>query len=237
MNGKPLNRKSYGSIPHLPKSRLGPADRSIDVGQSNILTKAVRDKHDSIIVQTKVDGSNVAIAKVDGQIVALGRAGYMAWSSPHEQHKVFARWVQAREADFHKCLNDGEWISGEWLAQAHGTKYDLYDLEPFVAFDLWVDGDRVCFQEMFDRVCLYVLVVPTLVAGNRSVSIKEALEFAKENSYGAIDPVEGAVWRCERKGKVEFLAKFVEHFKQDGKYFPQNNGGEIIWNWNELHED
>jgi hypothetical protein len=34
---KPLNAKAYGSIGHLPMSRLGPGDWSVHEGQARIL--------------------------------------------------------------------------------------------------------------------------------------------------------------------------------------------------------
>jgi hypothetical protein len=46
-------------------------------------------------------------------------------------------------------------------------------------------------------------------------------------TYGALDPVEGAVWRVERNDKVDFLAKYVRPDKVDGSYFE----GEPVWNW------
>ena len=49
-----------------------------DEGQKAIACEKLRDKHDRIIVQEKLDGSNVGIAKIDGNIMALTRAGYMA---------------------------------------------------------------------------------------------------------------------------------------------------------------
>ncbi|WP_202614648.1 RNA ligase family protein, partial [Escherichia coli] len=75
---KPLGRKAYGSIPHLPGSRLGPADHHCHEGQARICCEKPRDRHDRIIVTEKLDGGNVAIAKVNGAIFALGRAGYLA---------------------------------------------------------------------------------------------------------------------------------------------------------------
>src|SRR5205814_4196481 len=60
----------------------------------------VRDKHDVIIMQEKLDGSNVAVARVSGQLVALGRAGYPAISSKYEQHRLFAAWVFERLEQF-----------------------------------------------------------------------------------------------------------------------------------------
>ena len=43
---KPFGRLSYGSIPHLPGSRLGSGDHHITEGQARILTVKTRDKHD-----------------------------------------------------------------------------------------------------------------------------------------------------------------------------------------------
>jgi hypothetical protein len=59
------------------------------------------------------------------------------------------------------------------------------------------------------------------------------LECIKVSGHGAIDQVEGAVWRVERKGIVDFLVKYVRHDKEDGKYFPEKNNGIITWNTTE----
>jgi hypothetical protein len=53
---KPLGQKAYGSIPHLPGSRLGEGDHHVSEGQAIIATKKARDKNDLIIVQEKLDG-------------------------------------------------------------------------------------------------------------------------------------------------------------------------------------
>ena len=51
MSNKPLGRKNYGSIPHLPNSRMGPADKHCEEGQAKIATEQARDKNDEIFVQ------------------------------------------------------------------------------------------------------------------------------------------------------------------------------------------
>ncbi len=122
---KPLNKKLYGSIPHLPYSRLGEGDHKISDGQAKICLEKERDKHDVIIVQEKVDGSNCGVAKVNGKILPLTRAGYIASTSRFEQHIFFHKWVLANHKRFDGLLNEGERIVGEWLALAHGTKYKL----------------------------------------------------------------------------------------------------------------
>lgn len=122
---KPLGHKAYGSIPHLPGSRLGPADHHCEVGQARIATEKARDRHDLIIVQEKLDGSCCAVANIEGNIIALGRAGYPAESSEYPIHHVFTAWVKRNKARFGNLLSQGERAVGEFLAQAVGTRYEL----------------------------------------------------------------------------------------------------------------
>jgi hypothetical protein len=160
-NIKPLGRKAYGSIPHLPFSRLGEGDHHIEIGQAEIATKKARDKNDLIIVQEKLDGSNCSVAKVDGQILALGRSGYLAETSPYEQHRLFAKWVKSNEQRFAKLLNEKERVCGEWLAQAHGTIYKLSH-EAFVPFDLITGNERTIYHTFLLRVLPLGFTVPIL---------------------------------------------------------------------------
>src|SRR5438552_2604172 len=97
---KPMGRKAYGHICHLPGSRMGPGDHKLNEGQARILTEKTRDRHDVIIVQEKLDGSNVAVARVGRVLMPLIRAGYPAISSKYEQHRLFAAWVFARLDQF-----------------------------------------------------------------------------------------------------------------------------------------
>jgi len=80
---KPMGRKAYGHICHLPGSRMGPGDHKLNEGQARILTEKARHRHDLIIVQEKLDGSNVAVARVNGVLIPLIRAGYPAISSKY----------------------------------------------------------------------------------------------------------------------------------------------------------
>ncbi len=96
---RPLGMKAYGHIAHLPGSRLGLGDHKLTLGQAKILTEKARDKHDRIIVREKLDGSNVAVARVDSELIPLGRSGYRAISSPYDQHKFFALWVMEKRGE------------------------------------------------------------------------------------------------------------------------------------------
>jgi hypothetical protein len=240
-SNKPLGHRSYGSIPHLPGSRLGPGDYHIHEGQAKIATEKVRDKHDRVIVQEKLDGSNVAVAKINGEILAITRAGYLANTSKYQQHLLFDAWVNTNRTRFNSLLTEGERICGEWLAQAHGTIYNLPH-EPFVAFDIIKDKNRIIFDQLTERTRPFDLILPCIL-GFGPMSIETALDKLGygqsifHNMHGSVDSIEGAIWRVERNGKVDFLAKFVHHGKEDGKYLPEKNGtGMPIFNtWPKRH--
>jgi len=259
---KPLEMRAYGHIGHLPGSRMGPGDHRVHEGQGRICTVKARDRHDTIIVQEKVDGSCVAVARLmdgHGTLIPLIRAGYPAVSSRFAQHHFFANWVWERMERF-DFLQPGERLVGEWLAQAHSTRYNLPH-EPFVAFDLMVGHDRATHEAFLERVLPHGFITPhTVHTGGplglprdlaRPLSanypefpdsclrlqfallvIEEAMERVCSSSpHGAIDPIEGAVWRVERMGKVDFLAKYVRADKTDGIYLPDVSGSPEVWNW------
>lgn len=233
---KPLGIKAYGSIPHLPGSRIGEGDHHCHEGQARIATVKVRDKHDLVIVQEKLDGSCCAVTKINGEIIALGRAGYEAISSEYPVHHAFARYVEAHIERFAALLNEGERVVGEFIAQAVGTKYQLWH-EPFVPFDIMIGAKRISYATFKQRVQALYFVIPNLLHMGGSFSIGEALEKIQVSGHGAIDPVEGAVWRIERRGEVDFLTKFVRNDKEDGKYFAEKTGGSTIWNCNKYVVD
>lgn len=228
---KPLGRKAYGHIPHLPGSRMGPGDHHCHEGQARIATVKARDKHDTIIVQEKLDGSCVAVAKVDGEIIPIGRSGYRAITSNYFQHILWHDWVMNHYERFDALLEDGERIVGEWLAQAHGTRYVLAGDEPFVAFDIMRGDERLPFIAFNDRLQDRVQMAATVHIGE-PISIGHALELiGPHGHYGALDIVEGAVWRVQRKGVVDFIVKYVRPDKVDGCYLETVTGGNAIWNW------
>lgn len=230
---KPLFRKNYGSIGHLPKSRLGEGDHSLSENQAAVLTDKPRDHKDLVIVQEKLDGANVGVLRKDGRLIALTRAGHTAETSPMEQFQMLTKWVANNEARF-DFLEDGERVVGEWIAMAHGTRYKTDD--PFVAFDIMREDRRETYINFRARIGLKLRVAHLLHIG-QPISIKKIEKlldhgFGETYGYhGALEPVEGAVWRVEREGKVDFLAKYVRHFKQDGKYFNEDHT-KLVWNWN-----
>jgi len=230
MTTKPLGGKAYGSIPHLPNSRMGQGDHHISQGQAMIACQKARDRHDLVIVTEKLDGSCTAVARIGDDIVALGRAGWPASTSQYEQHQLFSCWVRYHQDRLRACLNDGERFVGEWLAQAHGTRYDLPH-EPWVVFDLMRGQDRLPFAELLVRAAIGGFTTPRLLHMGGPISVTDIMPMIESSGHGAIDSVEGAVWRIERKDAFGFLCKWVRPGKVDGIYLPEVSNKEAFWNW------
>lgn len=214
---KPLGHKSYGSIPHLIGSRLGLGDHHASPGQVKIATEKTRDKHDVVIVQEKLDGGNVGIAKVHGDILAITRAGYLANTSQYKTHHVFNEYVRVNRDRFNELLKEGERLCGEWLFTAVGTKYNLPH-EPFVPFDLMIGNKRLIYSDFVNRCVGFDFQLPRIIGmGPLPITLVEA-ELVGQSLHGNVDQIEGAIWRVERKEEVDFLCKYVRASKVDGLY-------------------
>jgi RNA ligase len=230
---KPLLRKNYGSIGHLPNSRLGEGDHSLSVGQASILTDKPRDYKDLIIVQEKLDGANVGVLRHEGRLIGLTRKGHRCMDSPMEQFQLFQKYICRNESSF-DFLEEGERVVGEWIAMAHGTRYKTDT--PFIAFDLMKDDVRELYLNFLLRVGPNLPIAKVLHIG-QPITTKRIEKLIDQRGYGdtygfhgALEPVEGAVWRVEREGRVDFLGKYVRQFKEDGKYFNEDHS-KLIWNW------
>jgi hypothetical protein len=226
---KPLGCRAYGSIGHLPGSRLGPGDHHVPEGQADICCRKCR-QGDLVVVEEKLDGSCCAVAKLmDGSIVALTRAGYLASSSPHEQHWLFAAWVADNHGLF-RWLPLGWRVVGEWIAQAHGTIYGDVAC-PFFCFDVINDKNERVVRDWWSSINGRANR-PHEVHRGGPISVEAAWHLLQaERHTPTCDLREGLVYRVERKGRVEFLAKWVHPQKIDGLYLPEVSGRRGVWNW------
>lgn len=231
-NIKPLNGKAYGSIPHLPGSKYGDKrDQGITPEAAVHFTTKPKQPGDVVFVTEKLDGSCVAVLKNDNELYPLIRAGYHAYDSKWRQHHLFAAWVGHNADKFHRLLHNGERVCGEWLAQAHGTRYDLQHRKPFAAFDLITGQERESYDHFFDRVNEAGIATVPFLARSNAVSIEYAMRLLGDHGlYGAEKP-EGAVWRIERGGRFMSIAKYVRPDHEVGCLLPEISGGPEVWNW------
>lgn len=230
---KPLRMKAYGSICHLPGSRRGPGDHGLNDAEARLLLERAKNPRDVVYVQEKLDGSNVCAARVGDTILALNRAGYLATTSPYPMHHAWARFVRANAQRFRDILQDGERACGEWLMVAHGTRYALPH-EPFVLFDVLREHKRRPLADVATLAQLGGFTMPRLIHTGGPISVARVLDMLEPSGHGALDPVEGAVWRCEREDPSlpMILAKYVRPEKQDGCYLPSESGqAELLNTW------
>jgi hypothetical protein len=80
-----------------------------------------------------------------------------------------------------------------------------------------------------ERITPFDFVPPRLIHQGGPISTQAVLELLEPSGHGALDPVEGAIWRVERLNKVKFLVKYVRKDKQDGIYLPERSGKDPIW--------
>lgn len=227
---KPLGFRAYGSIPHLPNSRMGPADHHCHPGQEAICTTKTRDRHDRVIVMEKLDGSCVSVANVGGEIVGLIRAGYRAADAHFEHLRMFGSWVD-RDRERFTFLEPGQRVVGEWMALAHGTRYGALPSEPFVIFDAY----DLTVRKPYDTVRAFAdaagLRAAPIISDGPAVPVNEALAAMGSGQFEAEGCPEGIVYRVERKGVVDFLAKYVRPDKVDGCFLPEIGGCAPHWHW------
>jgi hypothetical protein len=230
---KPLGGKAYGSIGHLPQSRVGPGDWHVHEGQARICLEKPR-RGDRVIVSEKLDGACMAVANIGGEIVALTRAGYRATDGAFEHLRAFAPFIEERRDQFASLLAPGERVAGEWLSMAHGTLYDtLSELwAPFIVFDIIREGQRVLRDEFRERIERAGFTEATILHdGPTGYSIEQCEAALGLCGFHGAEKAEGAVWRVEREGRADFLAKYVRLDKRDGCYLPNVSGEPARWHW------
>ena len=77
------------------------------------------------------------------------------------------------------------------------------------------------------------LPMPRLIHDGPPISVDAAMGMHGLGDHGADEP-EGVVYRVERKGRFDFMAKWVRPDKVDGKYLPDVSTSvvsEPVWNW------
>lgn len=232
MNEKPLNGPIFGKIGHLPGSRTGESDRTIDTSEVRLYTEKGKTKHDFITVHEKMDGSCVGVLRTSvDTLVPLQRHGYIVDSSPRPHIAQFREYVDKYARRFLGSIDIGEWIVGEWLLQPHGVKYNLDYSDMFMPFaifsgDRYSESEELEYAEFEPRVLQNKFTMPGCVAKDGlPVKIEEVRRYiVRRDQPYSIDKPEGAVWRRDgiKNGKkFTTRTKWVRHDHVPGMYWEE----------------
>jgi hypothetical protein len=214
----------YPRTPHLFGSRGTDDDKHL--GQRESLA-FIADK--SLIVEEKLDGTNVGIHFTPAGRLVLQCRGHEITTGMHAQYDLFKQWTMAKRPVLEAMLEDRLLLFGEWLYARHSLHYRRLP-HYFFEFDIY-DKRRQVFLDLATRLELLektgIHTVPVVHRGPATADHLRTLigpsrfDSVFENPLtGRTDNLmEGLYLRTEAEGCVTGRAKlvrpeFVEKVKQ-----------------------
>jgi hypothetical protein len=189
--------KSFAAVQHLPGSKMIDAeDKLLGAEQVKWLTQRRRTNADMVIVTEKVDGMNAAVLRCNGLLYPLIRKGYDCRANPMPWINDFANYVENNAPRFLSVLEEGERLCGEWMVKTHTLSYKLPH-EPFIAFDIIKDADRLPYLSFRERAINGSFIVAGLIHLGEAISPEIALQLLGTGYHGVIGAPEGVVYRYE----------------------------------------
>ncbi len=206
--------KKYPRTPHIEGSNLQPGDYDL----SQIPFTYLKNKY--LVIEEKVDGSNVGISFENGKLLLQNRSHYLQGGYKEKQYDLFKVWVNTYVDDFYNVIGDRYIIYGEWMYAKHNIYYDNLP-HYFLEFDVY-DKEQNVFLDTKRRKellkDLHLHSVPVLKEGYFN-SYKEILsllgnsQYINENNSSRI--MEGIYIKIEEDNIVKERFKFVrKQFKQ-----------------------
>ncbi len=234
----------YPRTPHLAGSTGTSDDKKLGkVDTEKILSDP------SLIVEEKVDGTNVGLHFSNGKLVLQCR-GHKITPGMHPQYDLFKQWASVKQEVFEQMLGDQFIMYGEWLYAKHSIHYTSLP-HYFFEFDI-LDKRTGHFLTLEDRLQKLdgtgIETVPVVHRGK--LSMNDLLDLVGPSKFGAsferpgdgiVDHlVEGLYLRTEIDGQVATRSKyvrpeFIEKIKQSAhwqyeKMVPNELGdGADIW--------
>lgn len=214
----------YPRTPHLFGSKGTDDDRHMGAKDS-----AAFIADPSLIVEEKLDGTNVGIHFTVGGRMVLQCRGHEITEGMHPQYDLFKQWTAVKRPVLEAMLADRFILFGEWLYARHSVFYRALP-HYFFEFDIYdkMDGG---FLSLERRLAMLegtaICTVPVVHQGRAKQ--EQLLALIGESAYGAEfdNPLtgakdyrmEGVYLRTEKAGRVTGRAKmvrpeFVERVKQ-----------------------
>ena len=214
--------------PHLFGSRGTSDDRHLDEKHSNAFID-----NPSLIVEEKLDGTNVGIHfNTAGELVLQCR-GHLITEGMHPQYDLFKQWAVVKRNALEERLKDRYIMFGEWMYARHSVWYRRLG-HYFFEFDIY-DKVQAAFLDLEDRLQMLdesgIRTVPILHQGKTTKSMLDSLigasafesEFNNPFTNRKDNLMEGLYLRTEAGGIVTGRGKivrpaFVEKIKQSSHW-------------------
>lgn len=204
----------YPRTPHLFGSKGTDDDKHLNAAESD---EFIADE--SLIVEEKIDGTNVGIHfKSDGEMVLQCR-GHLITKGMHPQYDLFKQWTAVKRFVIEGLLEDRFILFGEWVYARHSVHYRQLP-HYFFEFDIY-DKDEEQFLSLERRMELLdgtgLATVPVVHRG--AIGKEELEELIGPSRFGSEfenpltgrtdNLMEGLYLRTEAAGVVTARAKFV----------------------------
>lgn len=213
----------YPRTPHLFGSKGTDDDRHMNERRSlDFLSD------ESLIVEEKIDGTNVGLHFAEGELVLQCR-GHLITAGMHPQYDLFKQWANVKRSALEERLTERYILFGEWAYARHSVHY-LRLPHYFFEFDIY-DKDVDQFLNLRRRKELLdgtgIQTVPILHTGPVDRTVLQRLIGASKFESKFENPLtnrqdnlmEGLYLRTEQSDYVTGRAKvvrpeFVEKIKQ-----------------------
>lgn len=214
----------YPRTPHVFGSKGTDDDKHLGEAESNRFISTA-----SLIVEEKLDGTNVGIHFTEAGTMALQCRGHLITEGMHPQYDLFKQWATVKRPLLEERLGDRYILFGEWLYARHSVHYRQLP-HYFFEFDIY-DKQAGAFLSLERRMEILqdtgIQTVPVLSTG--AVSRKQLLALIGPSAYDSVfenpltgrtdNLMEGLYLRIEKEGVVTGRAKivrpeFVEKIKQ-----------------------
>lgn len=204
----------YPRTPHLFGSRGTEDDRHLNERAS---VRFLADE--SLIIEEKLDGTNVGIHFDEKGEMKLQCRGHLICEGMHPQYDLFKQWAQVKRATLEEILGSQYILFGEWLYAKHSIHYralahylfefDIYDKEKEEFLDLesrseLLDGTGIETVPVVWRGTLKPTQLTDLIQESQFDA-----EFDNPLTQRTDNLMEGIYLRTERDGVVTGRAKFV----------------------------
>ena len=214
----------YPRTPHLFGSKGTDDDKHMGEADSN---QFIADE--SLIVEEKIDGTNVGIHFSDAGEMVLQCRGHLINEGMHPQYDLFKQWGAVKRQMLEERLRQRFILFGEWAYARHSIFYRKLT-HYFFEFDIY-DKDAAEFLDLKQRLALLegtgIQTVPVVHRGSISRNHLQSLvgpsafdsQFENPMTNRADSLMEGLYLRTEAEGVVTGRAKlvrpeFVEKIKQ-----------------------